>query len=696
MIIKKLIKNTSITDFFLFVCLIFLSLILTYSYVLKEQYYYYWDYSRSFQQINDLIDSFQNSFFNGIGLFLISLFDDYTQLPSILILPFRIVLGNSRLSFIYCLILVYVVPFCLVSGFILSKIIKLNSKFIFWSSSFFSLLFPSIWIPAFRGFPDIGGSTLTALAMLAYWQDTSLKKNNQRFLIASLLGISVLFRRHFIYSVRAFIITIIIYKLFEISSRYRKSLISSLKYLKAFSLRVIYVLILFSVFTFIVITKALLINYRTLYASYEASITYNLIFYVQEFGLFFCLCSVFGFLWISFSSSIDIKKLRFIFLFGTIEIIQWFFFARQTNIQYGTHFLLFIISGNYLLAWMIFMRLRKSFRLFFILINIFFNGVIAFYSMFYSLELKNPLSVLLPKKELPLYREDFDKVKSLIEYLRLNNDSEKKIYVASSSYTLNYSVFTVAEQQLFGKSILPISRNSNVDSRDFYPLTGLLQAHYVVVALPYQFHIDPKEQTVVKVVVDAFTQNWAIAQDFTPLPQDFTLENGVTVQVYERIRPTSFPTILETLAKMRSQISRIPGQEPFWLDLKSEQPTAIIQEPLLNMAQILRLQISNKTSASLLYFGKISENTKISGLYSISKCNNASEPISFKISTLDKSGNTLTQNIKSYPNSQLSPFELQISGQNASFLKLDISVDSKAKASFTCRAELNLLKVSPK
>jgi hypothetical protein len=695
MTIKKLIKNTSVTDLSLFICLVFSSLILTYFYISKEQYYYYWDYSRSFEQINDLIESFQSSPFDGIGLFLISLFDDYTQLPSIPIFPFRIILGDSRLSFVYCLILVYVVPFCLVVGFTLSKIIKLNPKLIFWSSSFFSLLFPSIWIPAFRGFPDIGGSTLTALAMLVYWQDTSLKKKNQRFLIASLVGISVLFRRHFIYSVRAFIITIIIYKLFEISSRYRKSLISSLKYLKAFSFRVIHVLILFSVFAFIVITKALLINYRTLYASYETSITYNLSFYIQEFGLIVCLCSVIGFIYAFLNSSIDLKKLNFLFLFGIIEIIQWFFFARQTNIQYVTHFLLFIISGNYLLIWIVFINLRKSFRFFLISINTLSYGSIALYSMFHSLQLKDPISVLLPKKELPLYREDFNEVKSLVEYLRLNNDSDKKIYVASSSYTLNYSVFTVAEQQLFGKSVLPISRNSNVDSRDFYPLSGLLQAHYVVVALPYQFHIDPKEQTVVKVVVDAFTQNWMIAQDFTPLPQAFTLEHGVTVRIYERIRPTSFPTILETLVKMRSQVSRTPGQEPFWLDLKSEQPTAIIQEPLLNMAQVLRLEISNKTFASLLYFGKIPENIKISGLYSISKCGDASEPISFKISTLDKGGNTLTQNIKSYPNSQLSPFELQISGQNASFLKLDISVDSKAKVSSTCRAELNLLKVSP-
>lgn len=341
------------------------------------------------------------------------------------------------------------------------------------------------------------------------------------------------------------------------------------------------------------------------------------------------------------------------------------------------------------------MNTRKSLRLFIVSTSTFFYAMVSIYSMFFSFNIKIFTTALLPKKELPLFREDFDEVKSLVKYLRLNSNSGKKIYIASSSYTLNYSVFAVAEQQLFEKSILPISRNSNVDSRDFYPLVGLLQAHYVVVALPYQFHVDPREQSVVKVVVDAFTQSWAIAQDFTLLPQTFTLKHGVTVQIYERVRPTSFPTILETLAKMRSQVSRIPGQEPFWLDLKSEQPTAIIQDPLLKMVQILRLQISNQEPASLLYFGKIPENVKVSGLYSISKCDNVSDPISLKIATLDKVGNVITQNIKTYPKSQLNPFELQISGQNASFMKLEINVDSKTNASVTCRAELNLLKVSP-
>jgi hypothetical protein len=695
MLIRRLVNSVKPIDIFLISGLITFSLLLTNFYISHEQYYYYWDYARSFQQLKDLIDSFQKSALEGVGLLIISLFDDYTQLPSIPLLPLRVILGESRLGFIDSLVLAYAIPFSLIMGLTLSKIIFANPRIVFWSTAFFSLLVPSAWIPVFRGFPDIGGSTLVSLAILTYWQDSNLKTKNRRTLIAFLLGIAVLFRRHFIYSVRALIITIIICKLLELFPRYRRKLNFLLKYLKIFSLRIIHVLFLFVLFSFIVIIKALFINYRELYASYEASTVSNASFYIQEFGLILCISSFIGFLATYQSKLIDRKKSNFLFLFGLISIIQWFFFAKQINIQYVTHFLTFIIPGNYLLIYVVHSKSNQYIKKSFLAFSLLLYSLNLFCAISPNANFIHPFSLLFSKKESPLFREDYKSVASLVKYLRANSHSNQKIYVAASSYTLNYSVFTVAEQQLFGKSILPISRNSNIDSRDFYPLNGLLQAHYVVVASPYQYHVDPKEQTVVKVVVDAFKENWAIAQDFTPLPQTFALENGVTVRIYKRIRPTSFPTILETLAKMRSQVSRIPGQEPYWLDLQSEQPSAIIQDPLLRMVQVLRLQITNKTPTALLYFGKIPDQTKVTGLYSIAKCPNTSDPISFQISTLDKNGTILAQTTKSYPKSELAPFELQIESQNAAFIKLDIRVNSKNQSLLSsCRAELNLLKIS--
>jgi hypothetical protein len=84
----------------------------------------------------------------------------------------------------------------------------------------------------------------------------------------------------------------------------------------------------------------------------------------------------------------------------------------------------------------------------------------------------------------------------------------------------------------------------------------------------------------------------------------------------------------------------------------------------------------------------------VTGLLSISKCPSSTSSISLNLSTLDQNGKVLLQQTKNYPNSPLVPFEITISGQNASFLKFNLMADSENEALRSCRAELNLLKVS--
>jgi len=119
-----------------------------------------------------------------------------------------------------------------------------------------------------------------------------------------------------------------------------------------------------------------------------------------------------------------------------------------------------------------------------------------------------------------------------------------------------------------------------VDSRDSYPLDEMLEAQYVVVPsrLP-EYSSDPaqnpavgewvpkKENDVVNVVFDAFTQNWEFAQDFKRLPIQFNFEKGVVVSIYQRFRPTSLATAVRTLDTMQQQIGQRPGSQGNWIIL---------------------------------------------------------------------------------------------------------------------------------
>jgi hypothetical protein len=664
-------------------------------YVSKEQYYYFWDYSTYFQKTNDLVSQLKTSPLEAVFAFIISLFDDYTQLPLIPVLPFRLLLGPSRLSFILSLALGHIIPFCLTMGAIATQIVPTKPRTVFWLTAFTTLLMPPVWIPVLRGFPDIGGATLLMLATLFYWRDVNLEHRRQIKHIAIFLALSVLFRRHFIYEVRVFLVAILTYNFLDSIPGLRNNFREIWHRLQHLFWRVGHLALCFAIFTLIVLIKALFINYRVLYASFEMSSGANFLYYGQSYGWLLWGLALLGLTWGCFERSLFQPKLRFMALFGALSILQWLFFAKQVSVQYTTHFLPFVILGVVLLGRIVWLKRRLSLQIIWLGFQSFLLTFNVAVGLDFVGKIKFPIQSIFARREPPLFREDYQVVSELVDYLRRLSTPEKQFYIASSSYTLNYSVIAVAEQQHFGKPIVSIARTTNIDSRDFYPLNSLLKSHYVVVANPFQHHVAPQEQKLVQGVVEMFNQRLAIAQDFAPLPQKFQLEHGVTVQIYKRIRPTSLETTFATLTLMRSQVSRVPGQEPYWLDIKSEQSSDIIKDPLLGIVQVLRLQITNRIPASLLYFGRIPDKVKVTGLLSISKCPSSTSPISLNLSTLDRNGEILSQQTKIYPNSQLAPFAIMISGQSASFLKLNLRVESRNETLTSCRAELNLLKVSP-
>jgi hypothetical protein len=133
---------------------------------------------------------------------------------------------------------------------------------------------------------------------------------------------------------------------------------------------------------------------------------------------------------------------------------------------------------------------------------------------------------------------------------------------------MNDDLLRNAESSLHGESRLDIVRSPQIDSRDYYPLEQLLEAKYILVSEPYQYILNnPDEQKVSRVVFDAFIQDWEFSQDFTRLPRSFQLSNGVVLNVYQRIRPTSIETALRTFDRMLAYIDRRPGQQPDWIIL---------------------------------------------------------------------------------------------------------------------------------
>src|SRR5262249_23227642 len=145
-----------------------------------------------------------------------------------------------------------------------------------------------------------------------------------------------------------------------------------------------------------------------------------------------------------------------------------------------------------------------------------------------------------------LVRTDYQAVLDLVGYLHGVAASGEPIYVAASSEAVNHDVLRAADRDFYPAGArLDFIYPPEVDSRDADPWEDLAQARLVIVVTPFQHHLAASEQTVVQAVVEALTQRWEIARDFTRLPARFTLDDNLAVTVYRREGPTSAAAVVQ-------------------------------------------------------------------------------------------------------------------------------------------------------
>jgi hypothetical protein len=185
-----------------------------------------------------------------------------------------------------------------------------------------------------------------------------------------------------------------------------------------------------------------------------------------------------------------------------------------------------------------------------------------------------------PSNYPPSRRLDYDQIKLLLNFLHKKASEKDPIYVAASSDVISADLLWHANRLLyedvmsFAPETFWESKKLNVfqwvpfaDSQDNYPLEKLLHSKFVVVATPTQYHMRKEEQQVMSVVVTAFIENWLFAKDFKLLPDTFNLANHTTIHIYERIRPTTLQTAIQTLKEIQTYMGTPPGGRLDWVAL---------------------------------------------------------------------------------------------------------------------------------
>ncbi|MEG4198089.1 hypothetical protein [Microcoleus sp. Pol12A5] len=716
----KLPRKFLIDGFFLFL-LVLLTVAVTSIYVSSEHTFYWWDYAGYNTATVNTANLFRESPDKAWRGVIESLSKEKNLLISLPLVPFILLFGESRLSYILSVSLIYVLPFRLLLGAISAKLIPVYSRRVFWSTVLLSLLIPMSWIPTLRGYLDTGGCVFVALAIWVYLQDVKLKSWWKIPLIGFLLAAAILLRRHFAYSAIAFLgaatlqvliefIVLIYCKKTSLSSPKDKDAPVPFSYRSLFESAVKLVLIAATSFTILMLVagdftrSALTVDYRNLYVAWSLPVNDILTRYADFYGLGTWLLVLIG-----FSAGILTRKLVpaaaiFVSLFGVLSVVEWLLVLRYGYLHYTIHITPIALLGLSTFFWTAWLTLKGKFRYFML-------GAAGLYLLVNAAVGLIPLKIDLPRLFVgnfpPLVRSDYDEVIKLVEFLRKLAPNEEPIYIAGASNSFNANILRQANRKLNppeGWWKLNTIGRPQIDSRDTYPLPELLQSQYAVVATPFQQVLPSDEQVlrsheqdVVKVVYDAFTQNWEIARDFQLLPEQFKLENGVTVSVYRRVRPTDTATAVRALEAMQRQIVDRPGTQLDWISLHQSIYTSAnysVSQESDNLYNIVTHPIKNskKLDTSFLYLGSISDKAKVTGKLNL--LNKQCPGVVLRLTLWDKQGKLVDSAEMAYSQKSAIGLNLLVEGKNPIYLLLEVLSSSKQDLTNQCRLEINNLAVS--
>ncbi|MBE9093027.1 hypothetical protein [Tychonema sp. LEGE 07203] len=704
----KLSRKFLIDGLFLFL-VVLVTVGVTSIYVSSERTFYWWDYAGYNTATVNTANLFRESPQKALAGVIESLAKEKNLLISLPLVPFILLFGDSRLSYILSISLIYVLPFRLLLGAISARLIPVYPQRVFWSTVLLSLLMPMSWIPTLRGYLDTGGCVFVGLAILVYLQDVRLKSWWKIPLIGVFLAAAILFRRHFAYSAIAFLGAAILQALIEfIVQIYRKQ--AAIKYKLLLDSGIKISLIAATTFSVLMLVagdftrSALTVNYGNLYEAWSLPVNDILIRYASFYGLGTWLLVLIG-----FSAGILRRILVpgaavFVCLFGVLSLVEWLLVLRYGYLHYTIHVTPIALLGLSAFFWTIWLTLKGKVRYLML-------GAAAFYLIVNAavglIPVKVDLSRLFVSNFGPLVRSDYGEVVKLVEFLRKLAPDEEPIYIAGASNSFNANILRQANRQLNppeGWWKLNTIGRPQIDSRDSYPLPELLQAQYAAVATPFQQVLPGDEQVlrsheqdVVKVVWDAFTQNWEISRDFQLLPQQFKLENGVTVRIYRRIRPTDAATAVRTLYAMQQQIVDRPGGQLDWISLRQSIYTSAnysVSRESDNLYKIVTHPIKNSTKldTSFLYLGAISDKAQVTGKLTL--LNQQCPGVALRLTLWDKQGKLIDSARMEYGAKSAIDLNLLVEGKNPTYLMLEVLSSDKQELTKQCQLEINNLSVS--
>jgi hypothetical protein len=559
-----------IAEFALFTAVFSLLALFVSRYVSAERVIYFWDSVGYHNFYISLGPPFAASPLRTLyAVFLSVRGSDYNLLPTLFLMPFRLAFGPGRLAYILSIAVTFVFPSIVLFPYVVRSLTGNNPGLSTFDEAGLTLLsvlafafLPVLWVPVVLGSVDAGGLVIILIVLLLYFRAEFVEQTRGSLVsLALLLCLLILYRRWYAYWVVGFFGSLAICEGLKcarnIERRARCTLLA----------KNILTLGLVSFVSFLLIAtpiakKMLTTDYSDIYSGYRSSnpFVHNLEELYDHFGLLTLALAVLGIV----LAGRNVKR-RPVVCFLCIQFaITFVLFARTQDFVISSH-------GQYVGIQHFYWALATLALLLVFAAQDLFLGVrnragkAAILIIIVAASFANFSETLLPRAEgylkaiafalpsvrvYPVVRTDLVQVQALLDTLNdLSKGSRSTIYILASSFILNSSIAQegcLLLQQPHRELSARIAITNDVDKRDGFPIQ-FLKARYVVLTMPFGYHLAPQDQRVIGVLSDQLVKGEGVGKSYDRLNYEFRLEDGSSALIYKKARPLD-PDALKKLS----------------------------------------------------------------------------------------------------------------------------------------------------
>ena len=534
-------------------------------FVSKEQYIYFWDLAEYWHDTSLMVYMLQRAPLGAVSKLVYSIRHyDYNYLPTIPLAVPMLIFGETRLVYILSIVNIYAIPAAFALTVATKGIAKsaglLHSESLCFVVPVVILTLAPFWVPTLRGYPDVGGLLFVSGILFLYFRKRPhTLEVSESIVCGGLLALVVLFRRWYGFWSVSFIMLLPLDAAFELWKGGRFDFEACWKSYRATILIALSFGAVLIGIAWPLVVHMITTPYRDIYSAYRGSagllesLRDTVRFYLGPF-----VCLAFAVSIIVVATSQNVRRIC-LFLIAQLILIV-IFFERMQGFAWQ-HLYLLMPGIIIVLSAALVMTANMSSWLAVPMYSV--VSIMAFVPVFS--EGTGPLNhfsqdISSIGRCPPLIRHDLREMRRLLSVLE-NYDSRTggAVYVLASSQIINSALLWEANLSLNTTYRVTgrILRTAEVDRRDGFP-SGLLNAEYVLVAVPIQYHLRPKDQQMVELPAEAVLMRRNIGNAFERLPESFALDDDVKVYLFRKVRPIT----KEELSDLAGECERVYSDTP--------------------------------------------------------------------------------------------------------------------------------------